>query len=400
MVLDNQVRRTFAGADVNTIIALLSSADDGSDWGGNKTARFVMFRVPYEHVVSPVIFDEIEAAKERKATQEYRIFPIKQDKLLADGCEIPEAEEAEGKKGSGPLIKVARYIGNKWGGKYMRAPDIYWTILEKGKGKLVRLGDIAEVRFGIKTGANEFFYLDEERIQEWGIEPEFLRPVIKSPRDFYAIRIPDGRDRLLWCQKERKSLFGTNVLKYIKNGESKGFHLVPSCRNRRNWYSLKGPESPVMLWPSAFFERHIVYECPKNYVADKVFYTISGDIPAAVRAWLNSSLASLLVEVEGYQLNHGGIFVTTEWLANMPVMKGLATPIKATYDRIANRSILLCEDEHKQEDRQRLDCSFTKEIFGMVDFSFLKDLYITIEHKVAERIHKARREKTLKGRNN
>ncbi len=40
-----------------------------------------------------------------------------------------------------------------------RAPDIFFTILEKGKGKLVRLGDIAEVRFGIKTGCNEFFYL-------------------------------------------------------------------------------------------------------------------------------------------------------------------------------------------------------------------------------------------------
>ena len=37
----------------------------------------------------------------------------------------------------------------------------------------MRLGDIAEVRFGIKTGANEFFYLNDEQIQEWGIESEF-----------------------------------------------------------------------------------------------------------------------------------------------------------------------------------------------------------------------------------
>lgn len=54
------------------------------------------------------------------------------------------------------------------GGKYLRAPDIYFTILEKGRDKLVRLGDIAEVRFGIKTGANEFFYLEDvtEKVEE------------------------------------------------------------------------------------------------------------------------------------------------------------------------------------------------------------------------------------------
>ena len=44
-------------------------------------------------------------------------------------------------------------------------PDIYWTILEKAKDKLVRLGDVAEVRRGFTTGANEFFYLDAERIR-------------------------------------------------------------------------------------------------------------------------------------------------------------------------------------------------------------------------------------------
>src|SRR3990170_5770089 len=56
------------------------------------------------------------------------------------------------------------------------------------KPLLVRLGDIAEVRFGIKTGANEFFYLDEERLKEWKIEKEFLKPIIKSPRECKSIR--------------------------------------------------------------------------------------------------------------------------------------------------------------------------------------------------------------------
>jgi len=85
-----------------------------------------------------MLFDEIKEAGERRATKEYRVFPITQSKLLEDGCELPDEEEAETGKTASPLIKVTQYLGNKWGGKYLRAPDIYWTILEKGKGKLVR----------------------------------------------------------------------------------------------------------------------------------------------------------------------------------------------------------------------------------------------------------------------
>jgi len=137
-------------------------------------------------------------------------------------------------------ICYGEYAGNKWGGKYLRAPDIYWTILEKGKGKLVRLGDIAEVRFGIKTGANEFFYLDEAKIQERGIEEEFLKPVIKSPRECKRILIDpkDLKFKIFMCHEEKRELQGTAALEYIKWGESKKFHERPSCRGRARWWDV------------------------------------------------------------------------------------------------------------------------------------------------------------------
>lgn len=402
IILDNQAKRSFASADVNTIIALLSPPEARSNQALNKTAKFVMFKVPFEHIVSAVIFDEIEAAYERKTTPEYRVFPEMQRKLLVEGCEPSDEEEVKSdgapkKRGHGPLIKVAKYIGNKWGGKYLRAPEIYWTILEKGKGKLVRLGDIAEVRRGFTTGANEFFYLDKERIREWRIEKKFLRPVIKTPRDYYRIKM-DGSDTFMfWCKEDKSSLTGTAALLYIKWGESREFSHVPSCRGRRNWYSLNGPEAPDLLWPSAFFERHIVYECPKGYVADKVFYTISGKVPSSAKAFLNSSITSLFVEVEGYQLNHGGIFVTTEWLSNLPVLVVEDKRLSMHYEQIASRDILLCGEELQLEDRRLLDSSMM-EILGLEPRSSVDNLYEHIKIFVTGRIHKARREITKKGR--
>jgi len=109
----------------------------------------------------------------------------------------------------------------------------------------VRLGDIAEVRFGIKTGANEFFYLDEERIAEWGIEEEFLKPVIKSPRECKRILVDpnDLKYKLFMCHEEKKALKGTAALEYIRWGESQGFHERPSCRGRRRWWDLRKREA-------------------------------------------------------------------------------------------------------------------------------------------------------------
>ncbi len=150
-IIDNRARRSFASADVNTVICLFSAPDDTRQSGLDCTARFVSFNTPFEAILDPVIFYEIETASKRLRRQEHRVDPMPQKSLLENG--IVDAS---------PKPKFA---GDKWGGKYLRAPDIYWTILEKGKDKLVRLGDIAEVRRGFTTGANEFFYLDDEAIR-------------------------------------------------------------------------------------------------------------------------------------------------------------------------------------------------------------------------------------------
>jgi len=48
LILDNEKKRTFAQADVNPIIALLAPPDDRHETGLDKTARFVMFKVPFQ----------------------------------------------------------------------------------------------------------------------------------------------------------------------------------------------------------------------------------------------------------------------------------------------------------------------------------------------------------------
>jgi type I restriction-modification system DNA methylase subunit len=394
LILDNQVKRSFASADVNTVIVLFSSPDDGYIWAVDKTARFVMFKVPFEHILSPVIFEEIEETGERAQTKEYRLFPVRQEELLKDGCEQGEEDEEtkeEGrgtkdiivrdKKSAGVLIKSVKYIGNKWGGKYLRAPDIYWTILEKGKGKLVRLGDIAEVRFGIKTGANEFFYLDEAKIRQWGIEEEFLKPVISSTSEIkrLAIKREDSTTFLFSCPftKQHLKKHGyKHALGYIEWGSqqyttAKGKHTIagvllsnaPTVRvHKPEWYCIEPHKPGDFIVPRLIRERFFFADNPDGVSeTDMFFHGYANKEPRIVSALLNCTFSYLILEIVGRQGIEGRFNVYGPELEQIIILD----PVKLTAFQhsslntafliIGKRDILKIIDEVNQPDRRALD---------------------------------------------
>lgn len=322
LILDNQVRRSFATADVNTVISLFSApSEKPGEEQLNHIARFVMFRVTFEHILSADVFRQIEQTLERTATPEYRVYPIKQKVLLEEGLKLseqPEKDEKEttpleglSKFASRVLVKEAQttYMSNKWGGKYLRAPDIYWTILEKGRGKLVRLGDIADVRRGYTTGANEFFYLDRAKAKQWHIEEEFLQPIIKSPQECRSILIDPNalKFKLFLCHKTKEELRDTAALAYIKWGESQGFDRRPSCRGRARWWDLGERHFPYLSFNYLIDSTAKTLYAPNGCYASDNFQEVN--VPSnsvlSLCASLNSTVFQLMVNVAG-RSNFGG----------------------------------------------------------------------------------------------
>ena len=188
-------------------------------------------------------------------------------------------------------------------------PDIYWTILEKGQDKLVRLGDVAEVKRGFTTGANEFFYLDDQRIQEWGIEEEFLKPVIKSPRECRSILIDPSqlKFKLFMCGADKTDLVGTAALEYIEWGESEGFNRRPSCRGRARWWDLGQRQTPYLSFNYLISSTARTLYAPDGCYTSDNFQEVHIDscltLPLCVS--LNSSLFQLMVNMAG-RSNFGG----------------------------------------------------------------------------------------------
>jgi hypothetical protein len=321
-IIDNEAKRSFE-ADVNTVICLFSAPVGRADCS-TYTARFVMFRVPFEQALSPIVFEEIDEVQERKRFPEFRVVAKSQEQLLEEGLETSDEDEVHitvGREGI-PSSK-ATYAGDKWGGKYLRAPDIFYTILEKGKDKLVRLGDIAEVRFGIKTGANEFFYLDDEKIAQWGIEKEFLKPVIKSPRECKSILIDPKqlKYKIFMCHKEKKELKGTKALKYIEWGEEQGFDEVPSVTGRRNWFSLYENKNDKFIIPRTFNDLYICFKGGVNY-SDR-FYGINTDIEELL-TFFNSTIFALFSETLAKQgLGLGALDLNIIEINKIPILKNL-----------------------------------------------------------------------------
>ena len=231
-IYDNP-KRSFAHADINTIIALfgapkfeeektihgLKISGNNTNWPMlNYTAKFVMFKKPFKEVLSAKNLIEIENVKVKirgegitelvknvVKTKDYRVFPILQEDLLEDGWEYPENYDK--KKGK---FKTGHYAGNKWGGKFLRAPDIFFTILEKGRGKLVEFSKLV-----LKIQRNNLQMFNKvERLKE-NYKKNSNYPLLHSLRDIEGIFV--DINKLPFSIKKTKKKIGYLIPDIISN---------------------------------------------------------------------------------------------------------------------------------------------------------------------------------------
>jgi len=437
-IIESKVERWFEDADINTCIVILEKCTTSKKERDENLVRFVQLKKPLRHFIPAAenmwekqvkrleeidkLIKTILAHSNYYENEELRIFPKKQSELWEEGF-----DEEENK-----------YTGSKWG-KYIRAPQIFFKILEKGKDKFVPLKEIAEVRRGFTTGANEFFYLTEEEIKRRKIEKEFWMHkdergnwvpnyVIWSGREAKGIIVKpeDLKYRVLMIHKNKKDLKGTNVLKYIEWGERKGFHKRPTCASRKRWYDLGKREFGDFLYFYQMGDRFLVLrniygiyaDCNlfDIYVKDKVKMEVVGGL-------LNTTLFRFLLEIQGRQLI-GALTVLKiqvyELLQNLIVNpkiikiipKENENKIIKVFDKITQREIgsifteldALSPEEvsfdKAESDRRELDKVIMGEILGLSDEEQL-EVYRAVVDLVKSRIEKAKsfgkRKKTKEG---
>lgn len=421
-IIESKVERWFEQADVNTCIVILERCNNKKERDEN-LVRFVYLFKPLSYFIPPAqemwqeqierleeidkLIKTIMAHSEFYQNEELRISPKSQAELWDEGFD----------KESG------KYVGAKWG-KYLRAPEIFFKILERGKERLVPLKEIAEVRFGIKTGANEFFYLTEGEIKRRKIEKEFWMHkdergnwipnyVIKSPKECKSIVVkPENlKYRVLMIHKDKKDLKGTKVLKYIREGERKGYHLRPTCASRQRWYDLgERPPAPINV-------NYLINDVARAFIGS---FWASDDFQEIhttedIAPFLNSTLFWLIENLSGRTSFGGGLLkVQTYEFERLLVCKDaeFIQKLSEQFRSLCKREVESIFSElganypsevsldKVKPDRRELDKIVMGEILGLTDEEQL-EVYRAVIDLVKSRIERAKsfgkRRKTKEG---
>lgn len=392
-IIGSKVERWFEDADINTCIVILEkcSGDERKNERNDNLVRFVYLKKPLRYFIPPAQ-DIWEKQVERLSAirdkfirtiightqlyegDDFRIFPKKQKALWEEGYDRQER----------------KYTGAKWG-KYLRAPDIFFTILEKGKGKLVPLKQIADVRRGFTTGANEFFYLEptDKRAPkgllhvtngvgwEGFIEERFLKPVLRRPKECESIQLsPDSfRFRVFLCHEEKANLRKTYALRYIEWGEERGFDKRSTCSSRVRWYDLGEHDLTNIAAKMTTKYRHYFPGSPKAFLVDHRFYEVRplhDDLPVeSLLLSLNSAVTALYLDSTGRTYGGGGgpldimVYEMKEILIVDPRQLHPAKSLWGT--EIAKRPILHFWKVVEKRDRQELDKFIMGNILGLTE---------------------------------
>ena len=429
-VFESLVEPWFSVARVATCATVIQKEADPKARDEN-IVRFVQLRQKISDIIDvsdddekrfeayTKLHEQIASLTESYADAAIRVRVIKQSDLYELGCRIAldaRADDDDDGETDGPEasdVETAtqrKYFGSKWG-IYLRAPDFFFELRETFAESLRPLADVADVKYGLKTGADDFFYVeditDSDEIQEltpkqlqdkFGVEKRqlksrrivrntaghdavmeqrFLKPVFMSIMGFEELVVePQHINKWLFTTNQSPTdLQGTFAARYIRYGERTGFHEKTFIKNRTKktgyWYDVGSYTIGDVFWPKAHQYRHAAPANPNGYICNNRVYAITayedaqGPLLAAV---LNTTFSALMKEYYGRILGREGNTDTMVGDCKQMITlkldavgeKAAARLVKAHAAICTRKTLPFCPmgDELEQKDRQELDEAF------------------------------------------
>lgn len=420
----------FQDARVKTAVTILQRCNGETDRMKN-VVRFVRFLKPLREILGDRPHGD-EAARQRAAKSlrqrilrtnenysdgQLRIIAVRQSQLwdegvragnlLREGLYEPDNDEteqsnAEEVREAAAMYRIrSDYVAGKWG-RFLRAPDFYFRLIHDYRERFVRLGEVAEVKFGIKSGCDAFFMprdVTREVLNQvknglpWNdvgvmtpckrsevesgkvriiragdntihpVETEYLRPEVHSLMDVErpVIRAKELDRVVLWVDKPLSALRNTYVGKYIRWGAKQTFasrksKSVPvpqrsTCASRPLWYDLTNVDTGTVFWPMAQKYRHIAPTNPDDLVCNhNLFYVRTPGLTrveaVAFAAILNSTIVALFKHFYGRYAGSEGTLkteVVDTVLLEIPDPRGvsaaLAERLSRAMKKISKRTV-------------------------------------------------------------
>ena len=327
-VLESLVEPWFVGARVGTAVMIARRCDNAARRTAN-TVRFVQLRKPLAELIqddgttlgtvlaADGLRDELMQMTGDVSHKRYRARLVNQGDLWQEGVELGrimrgedagDLDDSDQESGTNPCTAGQSkddYFGGKWG-LYLRAPDLWFELQSKFGDQFVPLGQLAHVRFGVKSGKDGYFFpidvtarclnelthpetfehefgvprkpveageiklvmAGEKRGQLHAIESEYLEPEVHSLMDVDSFVVDSSQ-----CSKSIFLAPSAEPLKphakaYVKWGEAMKFHSNPTCKSRETsdsrWYDLSRLPRPSVILPKIQQYRLIAFINPEN----------------------------------------------------------------------------------------------------------------------------------------
>ena len=343
----------FVGARVVTAITILRRQMNSENRIKN-TIRFVQLRQPVRELLAhegttlgairaaDAFRDEILSLTKNSVNERYRARLVSQKYLWDEGVRLGimmGKSDPGDDEDSEERISTGEYYGGKWG-VYLRAPDLWFELLDKYGSKLTPLGNIAEIRFGVKSGKDSFFFpidksdeclnehqnsadfeenykiprkevasgkiklvlCGEGRGELRPIEAKYLEPEVHSLMeiDGFTVSSQDCSRYMILVSKRKRELKGEYIRSYIDWGEKQNYQTGATCASRvtkdREWYDLTGHERGSLFWPKSQQYKHAIPVNENNLQCNCNLYDVhlpKGIEPEVMGAILNSTLVIL-----------------------------------------------------------------------------------------------------------
>lgn len=217
--------------------------------------------------------------------------------------------------------KSINYLNGKTvEGKWTRAllSPAEREVLAKARqnGSVHRFSEIASVDVGIVTGANKFFLVSQETVNEhklhrWAF-PMFGRsghcPGVIYDQEQHSINEDAGLpSNFLWFDVDERSKLDRHARSYVSIGEQQELHLRYKCRVRKPWFKVPSVYSTqVGMLKRCHDLPRLIYNAADAYTTDTAYRISSDKVPAQrlVGNFVNS-LTALSAELEGRHYGGG-----------------------------------------------------------------------------------------------
>lgn len=411
----------FVGARVATAITCLQREVDEIKRMGN-TVRFVQLRQPIGEILAhdgttagavtaaDRFRDEIMSLNGNTVNERYRARLLKQKDLWKQGVELGTImnrsdEPATDDQGKPEEVAIefgkGKYYGSKWG-IYLRAPDLWFSLIDAHGKMFSLLGKLASVHRGITSGEDSFFFpIDcsvecleavkesEEFRRRYGVGPKavesgtlrlvrcgekrgeirpieskFTEPELHSLLGVDQFTVgPEACSKLVLLLARYKSdLKGTFALKYILWGESKGFHKEPTCEGRvtseHEWYDLTRTNRPDVILPKIQQYRLVSILNPSRlYIGSSLLglYDVPKQEINLFCAILNSTVSILSRILYARILGNEGNIQLDVYSANMMLIPnfrlcknpGIIARVNDAFHRMTQRKALMFLSERR-----------------------------------------------------